>query len=51
MNRANKEIEKNKARTEAEIDDFTKNYKIKLYKALNNKLTSLGYEPAAATEL
>lgn len=51
MKRANKEIEKNRAKTKAEIEALTKDYKSRLREALNNKLKSLGYEPATAAEL
>ena len=49
--RANKEIEKNKSRASVGIDDYMEYYKTRQREALNNKLKSLGYEPATAAEL
>lgn len=49
--RAEDEIATASANTEEEIANYSKNYKLKQHKVLNDKLVSLGYEPASAREL
>ena len=48
---ADSEIANETSKVNSEIADYSKNYKIKQREALNNKLKSLGFEPAAESEM
>ena len=51
LKRADDEVATTTEKVEEEIANYSKNYKIKQRKALDDKLTSLGYRPVSAEEM